>query len=124
MRNLYKVLLVLVLVAAGVGYYAKTRNLDLKSWFNSSCDCHGGSCSVKKTNMPAAMPEAEDHAHASHAAVPAVHTAPAIPAHVAPTAPAHAANVPHPAAQPAPVKRAFSTPAAAPVAQPVKPAVK
>jgi len=97
MRNLYKVLLVLVLIVAGVGYYAKTRNLDLKFLFSVNCDCHGGSCNVKKVSMSPAdvMPEiADNHAHANHAAMP-VHSAPAHPA----------------STQPAPARRAFSTPA-------------
>lgn len=51
MRNLYKVLIVLVVLGAGAAYYAKRKNIDLKSLFSSKCDCHTG-CSLKKNTTP------------------------------------------------------------------------
>lgn len=96
MRNLYKVLIVLVILGAGAAYYAKRKNIDLKSLFSSKCDCHTG-CDLKKsanlttpasTNSP--MPEPvktpvapAPHANTTPAATPAANST-STPAKLAP----------------------------------------
>lgn len=55
MKMIYKLLVVLVVLGAGAAYYAKYKNVDLKSLFSSKCDCHTG-CNLKSASKPAPTP--------------------------------------------------------------------
>lgn len=89
MKSLYKVLIVLIVLGAGAAYYAKRKNIDIKSLFSSKCDCHTG-CNLKKAAAPAPTP----------ASIPAPTPEPAkTPS--APVVPTPAASTPAPATTPA-----------------------
>lgn len=109
MRNLYKVLLVIAVVGAGAVFYAKKKNVDLKTLFRSECDCHASGCDLKSSTLPTSHHEpANTNTQAPHINV-------AEPAHQASTQSAHAVPV-------APAKAVTPVRAVAP-AVPAKPAL-